>query len=564
MIRKRIAEMLKESLERCKDEGVLPGDIEVDPLVEIPREREHGDYASALAFLLARKARKNPEEIARSLVRNIRADALCSEVTIAARGFINFRVRDDAFRSELAEISRSGLDRFFANVGGQKRVLMEFVSSNPTGPLHIGHGRGAAVGDVLANVLERSGYQVVREYYVNDAGRQIETLGRSVYLRWKELQGESVDYPSELYQGEYVRDIAGMLLTGKVEVPAEAGPAVAFMARFAADLVLAGIKKDLEAFGVFFDSFYSEATLFERGLVDETIQALQERGWLCEQDGALWFRTSSLGDEKDRVIVKSGGEKTYFASDIAYHREKFERGFNMLVDIWGSDHHGYIDRLKASIEALGRDRDALKVLLIQFVTLLKEGKPIGMSTRSGQFTTLREVLDEVGMDAARFFFLMRKSDAHLEFDLDLAKKTSNENPVYYVQYAHARIESIFRMAQGEGIDPAEIPHADVDRLVLPEEMGLIKEILNFFDVLEGSAQSLEPHRITFYLIDLVGKFHGYYNKVRVLGNETGLTMARLALLGVLQKVIREGLHIVGVSAPERMDRAGADRGVINS
>ena len=242
MIRKRIAEMLKESLERCKDEGVLPGDIEVDPLVEIPREREHGDYASALAFLLARKARKNPEEIARSLVRNIRADALCSEVIIAARGFINFRVHDDAFRSELAEISRSGLGRFFANVGGQKRVLMEFVSSNPTGPLHIGHGRGAAVGDVLANVLERSGYQVVREYYVNDAGRQIETLGRSVYLRWKELQGESVDYPSELYQGEYVRDIAGMLLTGKVEVPAEAGPAVAFMARFAARLVLAGIK----------------------------------------------------------------------------------------------------------------------------------------------------------------------------------------------------------------------------------------------------------------------------------------------------------------------------------
>ena len=329
------------------------------------------------------------------------------------------------------------------------------------------------------------------------------------------------------------------------------------MARFAADLVLAGIKKDLEEFGVFFDSFYSEAALFERGLVDRTIEALRERGCLYEQDGALWFRTSGLGDEKDRVIVKSGGEKTYFASDIAYHREKFERGFETLIDIWGADHHGYIERLKASIEALGRNRDDLKVLLIQFVTLLKEGKPIGMSTRAGQFTTLREVVAEVGSDAARFFFLMRKSDAHLEFDLDLARKTSNENPVYYVQYAHARIESILRMARGEGIDLAAAREADVGRLGLPEETDLIKAILNFFDVIEGCARSLEAHRITFYLIDLVGKFHGYYNKARVLGNETGLTMARLALLMVLQAVIREGLHLLGISAPERMDRAEA-------
>ena len=467
MIRKRIAEMLKESLERCKEEGVVPGDVQVDPLVEIPREKEHGDYASALAFLLARKAKKSPEEIARCLVRRMRSESICSEVAVAARGFINFRVADDAFRSELAELARSGLDAFFPDVGGKKKVIIEFVSANPTGPLHIGHGRGAAVGDVLANILEKSGYQVVREYYVNDAGRQIETLGRSVYLRWKELQGESVDYPPDLYQGDYVRDIARMLLEGKVEPPAGERQAVAFMARFAADLVLAGIKKDLESFRVFFDSFYSEAGLFEKGLVDEAIRELRERGRLYEQDGALWLRTSSLGDEKDRVIVKSDGEKTYFASDIAYHREKFERGFDTLVDIWGADHHGYIDRLKGSIEALGRDREDLKVLLIQFVTLLKEGKPIGMSTRSGQFTTLREVLDEVGTDAARFFFLMRKSDAHLEFDLDLAKKTSNENPVYYVQYAHARIESIFRMAQGEGIDLSAISRADMGRLVLP-------------------------------------------------------------------------------------------------
>jgi arginyl-tRNA synthetase len=557
MVRKRIAQMLGESLERCMSEGSIPAGLSIDPVLEIPREKGHGDFATTVAFMLAKKARKNPEEIARALVRNMDAGTLCSDVTIAARGFINFHVRDEIFRAELAGLLKNGLEAFFPNVGEQKKVIMEFVSANPTGPLHIGHGRGAAVGNVLANILKRAGYDVSCEYYVNDAGRQIETLGRSVYLRWRELQGERADYPADLYQGGYVRDIAAMLLDRKADVPAEEGAAIAFMARFAADLVLAGIKEDLEYFRVFFDRYYSEATLFDRGIVDETIEALRARGCLYEQEDALWFRTSALGDEKDRVIIKSGGEKTYFASDIAYHREKFERGFDMLVDIWGADHHGYVERLKASIEALGRNREDLRVLLIQFVTLLKEGKPVGMSTRSGQFTTLREVLDEVGPDAARFFFLMRKSDAHLEFDLDLAKKTSNENPVYYVQYAHARIESIFRTALGEGIDVAAAASADVECLVLPEETELIKAILGFFEVLEGSARSFEAHRLTFYLIDLVGRFHGYYNKVRVLGNEKGVTMARLALLSVLQKVIREGLHILGVSAPERMDRADA-------
>jgi arginyl-tRNA synthetase len=387
---------------------------------------------------------------------------------------------------------------------------------------------------------------------VNDAGRQIKTLGRSVYLRWRELRGYEAEYPPDLYQGTYVRDIAQKLLDEKTAIPDEEGAAISFMARYAGDLVLGGIKKDLEDFRVFFDDYYSEATLFERGLVDSTIRIMRERGCLYEEEGALWFRTSALGDEKDRVIVKSDGEKTYLASDIAYHSEKFERGFDMAIDIWGADHHGYIERLKGSIEALGRSRDSLKVLLIQFVTLLKDGKPVGMSTRAGEFTTLREVMEEVGPDAARFFFLMRKSDAHLEFDLDLAKKSTNENPVYYIQYAHARIESIFRMAREEGIDTSTVTDADVDLLVLPEETELIKAILHFFDVIEGSARSLEPHRITFYLIDLVGKFHSYYTKARVLKNEPGLTMARLLLLGVLQSIIRTGLEMLGVTAPERM------------
>ncbi len=324
------------------------------------------------------------------------------------------------------------------------------------------------------------------------------------------------------------------------------------MARYAAGIVLAGIQKDLEDFGVRFDNYYHEQKLFEEGHVDRAIDALRKRGYLYEQEGALWFKMDDKGDEKDRVIIKSDGEKTYFASDIAYHDQKFARKFDILVDIWGSDHHGYIPRLKASIEALGKDKDSLKVILIQFVTLLRDGKPVGMSTRAGQFTTLREVMDEVGKDASRFFFLMRKSDAHLEFDLDLAKKTSNENPVFYVQYAHARIASIFRLAAEEGIDLADGQGADVSLLALPEETELIKGILRFYDVIEGGARSFEPHRLTFYLVELVASFHRYYNKVRVLKNETALTRARLMLLAVLQQVIRSGLEILGVSAPERM------------
>jgi len=554
MIRRRLEQILKEAVERSKKEGALPPHTEIEPAIEIPREKGRGDYATTVSFQLARKARKSPEEIARTLVTSMDAAALCSDVTIAAKGFINFHVRDEAYRSELADILRKGVENFYSPVGLGKKVIIEFVSANPTGPLHIGHGRGAAVGDVLAAIMKKTGHEVVREYYVNDAGRQIGTLGQSVWLRWKELQGERIEYPPNLYQGAYVADIARLLLTGSYAVPGEEGEAVAFMARFAADLVLAGIKKDLEDFRVFFDSYYSENSLYEKGLVDGTIRDLKERGCLYEQDGALWFRTSALGDDKDRVVVKSGGEKTYFASDIAYHREKFNRGFDTLVDIWGSDHHGYIDRLKASVAALGRNREDLKVLLIQFVTLLKDGKPVGMSTRSGQFTTLREVVDEVGVDASRFFFLMRKSDAHLEFDLVLVRKTSSENPVYYVQYAHARIESIFRMAREGGIDVKAAGDADTGLLVLPEETDLMKGILNFFDVVEMAARSLEPHRLTFSLIDLVATFHRYYNKTRVLGCEPALTLARLSLLMVLQAVVREGLQMLGVSAPERMER----------
>lgn len=552
MIRKRVAAVIREAGERCKVQGLFPHEASTEPIIEVPKETEYGDYSTNIAFLLARTLRKSPQEVARILIEQMDSDHLCTKVEVAAKGFVNFYVRDDVYRAALRDLATKGLDPFLPDVGGQQKVLIEFVSANPTGPLHVGHGRGAAVGDVLAAVLSRAGYTVVKEYYVNDAGRQIETLGRSVYLRYKELLGETIEYPDNLYQGGYVKEIAQEIVVQHLPIPDARNEAIRFMADYAADVVLSGIQKDLEDFGVRFESYFHERTLFEKGSVDETIEVLKRDGYLYDHEGALWFKMAGDGDEKDRVIIKSDGEKTYFASDIAYHRDKFARNFDILIDIWGSDHHGYIPRLKGSIEALGRDKEALKVLLIQFVTLLKEGKPVGMSTRAGQFTTLREVVDEVGKDAARFFFLMRKSDAHLEFDLDLAKKTTNENPVFYVQYAHARIESIFRLAREEGLDLTALNEADVDLLVLPEETELIKETLRFYDVIEGAARSLEPHRISFYLMELVGNFHSYYNKVRVLKNEPGLTMARLLLISVLQQVIRSGLDILGVSAPEKM------------
>ncbi len=554
MIRKRIVEIIDEACNSCKEKGVLPHEISIYPIIEIPREEEFGDYSTNIAFFLAPKLKKNPQEIAKILIQNMRSGEVCEKVEPAGKGFINFYIRDEIWRNALKEVYDKGIAALFPHIGNGKKVLIEFVSANPTGPLHIGHGRGAVVGDVLSNILKKVGHEVVKEYYINDAGKQIQTLGESTYIRWRELKGEKVPYPGNLYQGEYVKDLAVLLIERNVSIPEDSEKAIKFMARFAGDTVMKGIMKDLVDFGVLFDSFYRESGLYEKGVVDDTIEMLRKKDYVYEKDGALWFRTSSFENDEDRVLVKSDGEKTYFASDIAYHRDKFERGFHTLIDIWGSDHHGYIPRLKASIKSLGKDKDSVKVILIQFVTLLKDGKPVGMSTRAGQFTTLKEVLDEVGKDAARFFFLMRKSDAHLEFDLDLAKKTSNENPVYYVQYAHARIESIFRNAKEEGIDIRSLrdEEVDVSLLTLKEEITIIKGILHFHDVMEGSARSLEPHRITFYLLDLVGKFHSYYNKTRVLGNDKQLTLARLLLLKMLQEVIRSSLEILGVSAPEKM------------
>lgn len=552
MVKQQIGKIVRAAWEKCNKSGLLSVDCEINLIIEIPREESHGDYSTNIAFLLAPKVRKSPGEIARILIENMEYGGICKKVEVAGKGFINFHVEDDLWRGALAEVAERGLEALCPNVGQGQRVLIEFVSSNPTGPLHIGHGRGAAVGDVLANILMKTGYDVVKEYYVNDAGKQIDTLGHSTYARWRQLKGDPIPFEEHFYQGDYVKDIAALIEQQGTDVPPDPTEAVRVMAKFAADVVMEGIEKDLRDFGVVFDNYFRETNLYEAGAVEETINTLVRNGYAYEKDGALWFKTSMFEKDEDRVLIKSGGEKTYFASDIAYHKNKFDRGFHTLIDIWGSDHHGYIPRMRASIAALGKNREALKVLLIQFVTLIRDGKPVGMSTRSGQFTTLKEVVDEVGRDVARFFFLMRKSDAHLEFDLDLAKKTTNENPVFYVQYAHARIESIFRVAREEGLDVASIKDAKVSLLTGKDEIALIKGVLHFFDVIEGSARSLEPHRMTFYLIDLVGKFHSYYNRTRIIVDDRDLVLARLLLLATLQKVIRNGLTILGVSAPERM------------
>lgn len=561
MIRKRIQGLIKEAFNSCKKRGIFSYDVEIDPIIEIPKEEGFGDYSTNIAFLLAPKIKSTPKQIAEILTKEIDCRDFLEKVDVAGKGFINFYIRDSIIRDALKDIAEKGVDAFLPDLGQGKKVLLEFVSANPTGPLHIGHGRGAAVGDVLSNILKNAGYDVVKEYYINDAGRQIATLGESTYLRLKELMGEKIDFPENFYKGEYIKDIAKKFIEQNINLPEIKEEAINTLAEFSSNVVMDGIIKDLEDFGVYFDSFFRETELYKSGIVDKTIEALKENGFAYNKDGALWFKTSLFENDEDRVLIKSDGEKTYFASDTAYHREKFERGFDLLIDIWGSDHHGYIPRLKASIGALGKDKEKLKVILIQFVTLIKDGKPVGMSTRAGQFTTLREVMDEVGKDAARFFFLMRKSDAHLEFDLDLAKKTSNENPVYYVQYANARIKSIFRNAREQGIviegiteagEKIKIADINVGLLTLKEEIDLIKGIIHFYDTIEGSAKSLEPHRLTFYLINLVGRFHSYYNKVKVLGDDISYTEARLVLLAVLQRIIKKGLDILGVSAPDKM------------
>ena len=446
-------------------------------------------------------------------------------------------------------------ERFGANnLGKGKRVQVEFVSANPTGPLHIGHARGAVIGDVIANILHASGFAVYREYYINDAGNQMRNLGMSVLLRNMELLGKPVDFPDSFYQGDYIKDIAREIVEkfGDTFIARNRDEAVRFFTDYAASVILSEIKDDLKAFGVVFDGYFSERELYKDNGVTRLLEDLEKSGYIYREGETRWFRTTDFGDEKDRVVVRKNGEPTYFAADIAYHQNKYARGFDSVIDIWGADHHGYIARMYAGIQALGLHKESLRIVLVQLVNLLRDGKPVAMSTRSGEFVTLKEVIEEVGKDAARYNFLMRRSDSHLDFDLELAKRQSNENPVYYVQYAHARICSIMRFAAEKDCSIPVYNEADLSRLTLSEEVGLIKIIARFPEIIEGAALSLEPHRLTFYLNELAGLFHSYYNKHKVISDDEELTNARLFLVKSIRLVLSNALNLLGVSAPEKM------------
>jgi arginyl-tRNA synthetase len=473
---------------------------------------------------------------------------------IAGPGFLNFTFSPKFYYQQLRELVAGKEAKL--DLGQGRRVQVEFASVNPTGPLHVGHGRVAVIGDVLARLHEATGFTVEREYYVNDAGNQMENLGLSLYARYRELFGETVEFPEGGYPGDYVKEIAAAVKDqyGDKFLNDSKEAAVDFFRRYGGDSLLDTIRRQLDAFGIRFDSFFSERSMRERSEVAMSMSLLRDRGLLYSQDGAEWFLSTQFGDDKDRTVIKSDGELTYFAADIAYHRNKIERRFDRLIYVWGADHHGYVARLKAALQGLGYDANALQVVLVQMVQLTRGGEPVRMGKRTGEFVTLEEVLDEVGRDAARFFFLMRKSDSHLDFDLDLAKQQSSDNPVFYVQYAHARVASIFEQALRNGIvwDAADVESIPVERLELPEEIELIRRMIQFNDVLEESVRELEPHRMIFYLLDLAGEFHRYYNRTRILSDDRDLTRARMMLAQMVQKTIRRGLNILGVDAPMKM------------
>jgi arginyl-tRNA synthetase len=551
----RIQKLIATAARRAFENQSLPLDVFPEIEVEEPKFESHGDFATNFAMLAARTQKMPPRRIAEALLANIDdSEQLIERFEIAGPGFLNFFVRPSAWppaiKQILAEDTRYGAGR----IGGGRRVQVEFVSANPTGPLHVGHGRGAAVGDSVAAILAFSGHEVQREYYVNDSGRQINTLGRSVYLRCLELLGKSVDFPQDCYQGDYIKALAREVLDAKGDdfINGDEESAVAHCAQYAAGRIADGIREDLLNFGVEFDRWFSEQSLYDTGQVDQALEDLKARGLVYGEEGAWWFKSSAFGDEKDRVVVRSNGQTTYFASDIAYHREKYLRGFDRVIDVWGADHHGYIPRMTAAVEACGQQRDKFSVILVQLVNLLRAGQPVAMSTRSGEFVTLKEVVDEVGADAARFIFLTRDYGSPLDFDLDVAKQQTNENPVYYVQYVHARIASILRKAADQGLGEVCWQEACADRLQTPEEIALVKAMVRFPEAVQVAAETLAPHRVTYYLMNLASLFHTYYNKHKVLGDDAELSAARLCLILAVQKVIRNGLSLLGVSAPEQM------------
>ncbi len=549
MLSKTIKEKLISSYTRSFPSFPLPEQF----TVEIPPSEEFGDFATNISFISASILHKSPVEIAKSIAGILKEDPFFSDVTVGGKGFINMKVSDDVLRDTLTKIIEEKEDAFECDIGKDKKYQVEFVSANPTGPLTVGHGRQAAIGDVISNVLEFVGYDVTREYYFNDAGNQMNVLARSLWVRYNQELGVDIEMPEEGYRGEYLIDIAREMVEKVGDEYRERWDedVKAFFRSYAADKMFDWIKADLSKFNIGFDVWFSESSLHKDGKVNETIEELRKRGYVYEKDGATWFAASKLGDYKDWVLVKSTGEPTYLLTDIAYHRDKAKRGFDKVLDIWGADHHGHVPRVKAGLKALGIEDDFCDILLHQFVTLIQRGKEVRMSTRRGEFVTLGDLIDTVGADVAKYFFVMLSPDTHLSFDLDLARTKSMDNPVFYVQYAHARICNVLKHAEANGLDVNR--EGDVSLLTTPEEKTLIKDIERLDDAILDAYATFGPHKLTRYVEEVAKAFHIYYTKYRFVDKSNlELSYARLSLVKAVQIVIRIVSRLIGISMPENM------------
>ncbi len=580
-------DQLQDLLYKCIQELISKGTLNEMPSkirIDHTKDNSHGDYATNIALMLSKQAKMSPVELAKIIIDQFEQKSFIKKIEIAGPGFINFFMSQETSSSIVNEIINQAALYGSSEIGQGKKVLLEYVSANPTGPLHVGHGRGAAYGATVSNLLRNVGFIVDNEYYVNDAGRQMDILTVSIYLRYLSICGESLRFPDNGYQGQYINDIAQIIYEasgqefhlksdlvfenvskdgsegGDKEIHIDQlieraksilGDRFKAVFKVGIESILGGIKNDLAEFGVIFEKWFSEQSLIDSGLSEACISKLKDSKNLYEKDGALWFKTTNYGDEKDRVVVRDNGNHTYFASDIAYHLEKLERGYDKIINVWGADHHGYIPRVKASIEALGHDPNKLEILLVQFANLYRGGSKVQMSTRSGSFVTLEDLRAEVGNDAARFFYILRKSEQHMDFDLDLAKSKTNENPVYYIQYAHARICSVFRQADEKEIE-LDVSQTNLTLLTEEIEKDLLRELSRFKSVLESSAIQYEPHQLAYYLRDLSNHFHSYYNACKFIVDDKNLTQARLALISATQQILKNGLSILGVGAPESM------------
>lgn len=552
MIRSQVKKVLDDCFDQGAAEGLWTSNASGKFTVELPKHEGQGDFSTNFALVLAGIEKKNPRELAQLIAEKLSNQTdLIDRVEIAGPGFVNIFINHDVWRRLIPEIIGQGAAFGKSKIGSGRKVMVEFVSANPTGPLSIGHGRQAILGDSIARLLEATGHDVFREYYYNDAGRQMRVLGESTRARYLELLGEKFSFPEDGYQGQYIIDISQSLVDEQGDSLKDHEDVTPFKEQ-AEKHIFKDISSTLSRMGIVFDNYYNERSLYDDGHIDDVVSELRAKGYVYEQDNAVWFKTTAFGQEQDRVIIKSSGEPTYRLPDMAYHREKFRRNFDWLVDIFGSDHIATVPDVLAGVKALGYDPDKVTVVLHQFVTLTRDGKQVKMSTRKANFVTVDELLDEVGVDPVRFFFMMRKADSQLEFDLELAKKQSQENPVYYVQYGHARLCAILRQAAERGFSEPVFDVADSLLLKEPEELRLLKAMSTFPAAIESSALELAPHKIIFYLMELAGQLHSYYNKHKVITDDIPLSRARLCMIRALQVVLKNGLDMVGLSAPTRM------------